>query len=53
MTFSKLEIVLQSRGSQGRRIIVRSAGEGCLIEVAIWPIEKSNVLKIRSISRMV
>lgn len=43
MTFSELEIVLLSRGSQGRRIIVRSAGEGCLIEVPMWPRQRNKV----------
>lgn len=41
MTFSELEIVLLSRGSQGRRIIIRSAGEGGLIEVAMWPRQRN------------
>lgn len=43
MTFSELEIVLLSRGSQDRRLIVRSAGEGCLIEVATWPRQRNKV----------
>lgn len=53
MTFSELEIGLLSRGSQGRRIIIRSAGEGGLIEVAMWPRQRNKVSpKSEVLSRM-
>lgn len=53
MTFSELKIVLLSRGNQGRRIIIRPAGEGCLIEVAMWPRQRNKVSpKSEVLSRM-
>jgi hypothetical protein len=43
VTLSELEVVILNKGSQGRRIIVRTSGEGCLTEVAVWSRQRNKV----------